>query len=202
MSALFWTAVGFLLGSIPFSYLLGRAIAHADIRLYGDGNPGAINAWRAGGWRAGVPAVLLDFLKGAVPVVAARSLAAVSGWGLVPVAIAPVAGHAFSPFLRLHGGKALAATFGVWAGLTLGEGPTVLGALFGFFYLLQSSDAWTVVLGMLGFLGYLLVRGADAVILVIWVGHFLILGWKQRGELRTGLRPRPFLLRLFGRRDR
>lgn len=202
MEALLWTGVGFFLGSIPFSYLLGRVIARADIRLYGDGNPGAINAWRAGGWRAGAPAVLLDFLKGAIPVAAARLLANVAGWGLVPVAIAPVAGHAFSPFLRLRGGKALAATFGVWTGLTLAEGPTLLGASFGFFYLLQSSDAWTVVLGMLGFLGYLLVRRADAVIVAIWGGHFLIVAWKHRRELRTGLQPRPSLLRLFGRHDR
>jgi glycerol-3-phosphate acyltransferase PlsY len=201
MSALFWTGVGFFLGSIPFSYWLGRVIARTDIRLYGDGNPGAINAWRAGGWRAGLPATLLDFLKGALPVGAARFVASVFGWGLVLVALAPVAGHAFSPFLRLRGGKALAATFGVWAGLTLAEGPTVLGACFGIFYLVQSSDAWSVVLGMFGFLGYLLVQGADQVMPVIWGGHFLILGWKHRRELRTGLRPRPFLLRLFrGRR--
>lgn len=200
MAALFWTAVGFLLGSIPFSYLLGRLAAHTDIRLYGDGNPGALNAWRAGGWRAGVPALALDFLKAALPVGAARVFLGVSDWRLVPVAIAPVAGHAFSPFLRLQGGKAVAATFGAWTALTLAEGPMALGGLFGVFYLVQTSDAWSVVLGMLSFLGFLLLRGANPEILAIWGGHFLVLGWKHRRELRESPRPRPFWRRLFGGR--
>ena len=200
MSVLLWTGLGFFLGSIPFSYLLGRLIAHADIRSFGDGNPGGINAWRAGGWRAGMPAMLLDFLKGAVPVGVARLMVGISGGGLVPVAIAPVAGHAFSPFLRLRGGKAVAATFGAWAGVSLAQGPAALGVSMGAFYLLQSSDAWSVILGMLGLLGYLLVRGADPGMLAVWGGHFLVLGWKHRRELRERPRPRPFWGRLLGGR--
>jgi glycerol-3-phosphate acyltransferase PlsY len=195
---LLWSGLGFFFGAIPFSYLLGRLIAHADIRLYGDGNPGGINAWRAGGWRAGIPALFLDFLKGAVPVGIARMLLGLSGWGLVPVGLAPVVGHAFSPFLRLRGGKAVAATFGAWAGLTLAEGPTALGVSMGAFYLVQSSDAWSVVLGMLAFSGYLLLRGAHPGMLAIWGGHFLVLGWKHRRELRQTPRPRPFWGRLSG----
>jgi glycerol-3-phosphate acyltransferase PlsY len=200
MGGLLWTAVGFLLGSIPFSYLVGRGVAHADIRLYGDGNPGAINAWRAGGWRAGVPAILLDFLKGAVPVGVAGFLVGITGWWLAPVALAPVAGHAFSPFLRLRGGKAVAATLGAWTGLTLAEGPTTLGLFLGVFYLVQTSDAWSVILGMLGFLGYLLLRGADPVMLTTWGGHFLLLGWKHRQELRKRPQLRRSVQRLFGGR--
>lgn len=200
VEVLFWTVAAFMFGSIPFSYLVGRLIAHTDVRLYGDGNPGGINAWRAGGWRAGVPALLLDFLKGAVPVSVARLIVGISGGGLVPVAIAPVAGHAFSPFLRLRGGKAVAATFGAWAGLSLAEGPTALGVSMGVCYLVQSSDAWSVILGMLGLLGYLLLRGADPGMLAIWGGHFLVLGWKHRRELRESPRPRPFWTRLSGGR--
>jgi glycerol-3-phosphate acyltransferase PlsY len=200
MEGLFWTGLGFLLGSIPFSYLLGRLIAHADIRLYGDGNPGAINAWRAGGWRAGIPAMLLDFLKGAVPVGVGHAVAGVSGWALVPMALAPVAGHAFSPFLRLRGGKAIAATFGIWAGLAGPQGLAAMGASFLVFYLVQSSDAWTVILGMMGFLGCLLLQGSDQAILTVWAGNFIILGWKHRRELRQGTRPRSFRLRPFGGR--
>jgi glycerol-3-phosphate acyltransferase PlsY len=201
VTALIWTGVAFLLGSIPFSYLLGRLAVHTDVRLYGDGNPGAINAWRAGGWRVGIPALVLDFLKAALPIGAARVLVGVSGWELVPVAIAPVAGHAFSPFLRLQGGKAVATTFGAWTALTLAEGPTALGGTLGVCYLLQTSDAWSVVLGMLGFLGLLLLRGANPQMLMIWVGHFAVLGWKQRRELRHRPQPRPFLRRLTGGDD-
>ncbi|MBM4467527.1 MAG: hypothetical protein FJ014_18565, partial [Chloroflexi bacterium] len=62
MKVVFWAVLGFVLGSMPFSFWLGRLFAQADIRHYGDGNPGAANAWRAGGWRLGLPASLLDYL--------------------------------------------------------------------------------------------------------------------------------------------
>jgi glycerol-3-phosphate acyltransferase PlsY len=199
MKVVFWTVLGFVLGSMPFSFWLGRLLLHTDIRRYGDGNPGALNAWRAGGWRVGVPALLLDFLKGAVPVGLARFRFGVSGWGLVPVALAPVLGHAFSPFLRFRGGKALAATFGIWAGLTLWEGPTLLGLLSGLFFLPQTADAWSSILGMLCFLAYLLLRQADSATLVIWIGNILILLWKQRRDLRQPIRPRPWVSNLLRR---
>lgn len=198
---LFWTGLGFLLGAMPFSYWLGRLVLHTDIRDYGDGNPGAISAWRAGTWRVGLPAMLLDYLKGAVPVSLAHLAFEVSGWSLVPIALAPVLGHAFSPFMRLRGGKAVAATFGIWTGLLVAEGPMVLGLFLGLFYLLQNVDAWSVILGMLGFLAWLLLRQADPVILVIWGGNMLVLVWKHRRDLHQPLRLRPFILKLL-RRDR
>lgn len=199
MSALLWTGFGFLLGSMPFSYWLGRLFLRTDIRAYGDGNPGGTNAWRAGGWRLGVPAMLLDYLKAAVPVGLAYLCAGVSGWGLLPVALGPVLGHAFSPFLRLRGGKAVAATFGMWTGITLAEGPTVLGICCGVSYLLQSSDAWSVVLGMVGFLGYLLSCQEDPLVLAICMGNLLILGWTHRLDLRQPVRPRPYVSKLLRR---
>ena len=105
INILFWTAIGFFCGAIPFSVLLARLYAGADISRVGDGNPGAANAWRAGGWRVGALAMALDFLKGAVPVAAARFLGGARDWELVPIALAPVLGHAFSPFLSGRGGK-------------------------------------------------------------------------------------------------
>jgi len=174
---------------------------HTDVRRYGDGNPGATNAWRAGGWRVGVPALLLDYLKGAVPVGMAHFTYGISGWALVPVALAPVLGHAFSPFLRFRGGKAVAATFGAWTGLTLGEVPMLLGLLLGFFLAVQTADAWSVMLGMAGILVHLLLRHSPPVILAIWTGNVLLLVWKHRHDLRQPIRPRPWILNLL-RRDR
>jgi len=201
MLALLWMAIGFLLGAMPFSYWLGRLILHTDIRHYGDGNPGAINAWRAGGWRVGLPAMLLDYLKAAVPTGVAHYVFLVSGWGLLGVALAPVLGHAFSPFLGFRGGKALSTTFGVWTGLTLWEGPTILGGFLSLFYLLQREDAWSAILGMLAFLVYLLVRQPDSLTVTIWAGNMLILTWKHRHGLRLIPQPRPWLSNLLkGRR--
>jgi glycerol-3-phosphate acyltransferase PlsY len=195
-TALFWTGLGFLLGSMPFSLWLGHLFLRADVRRYGDGNPGATNAWRAGGWRVGLLALCLDYLKGAVPVGLAHFNLGVSGWGLVTVALAPVLGHAFSPFLRFRGGKALAATFGIWTGLTLGEAPIILGLLLGLFLFVQESDGWAVLLGLLVFGAHLALQGANLYILVIWGTNALLLAWKYRRELRQALQPRPWVANL------
>ena len=199
MKVVFWTVLGFVLGSMPFSFWLGRLFSQVDIRHYGDGNPGAANAWRAGGWRLGMPASLLDYLKGAVPVGLARFPVEVSGRGLAAVALAPVVGHAFSPFLRFRGGKAVAVTFGIWTGLTLWEGPTLLGVFLGASFLLQTTDGWSVILGMLCFLAYLLLRRADSTTLVTWAGNMLILLWKHRSDLRQPISPRPWVSNLLRR---
>lgn len=196
-SAVLWTLIGLALGSIPFSYWLGRLALHSDIRDYGDGNPGAANAWRAGTWRVGVPAVLLDYLKGALPVGLAHYRYGIAGWALVPVALAPVLGHAFSPFLRLRGGKAVAATFGIWTGVTLWEGPTVLGLSVGLYQRLQTVDGWTVVLGMVTWLCVLLLRQAALPLLAVWCGNITILAWKHHEELRRPPQLRPWLRRLL-----
>lgn len=54
MRTLLWTGLGLLVGAMPFSVWLGKLFLRSDIRRYGDGNPGAVNAWRAGG-RSGSP---------------------------------------------------------------------------------------------------------------------------------------------------
>lgn len=198
MTAILWAGLGFLLGAMPFSVWLGRLILNTDIRRYGDGNPGAINAWRAGSWPVGVPAMVLDYMKAAIPVGIANFTIGISGWELVPVALAPVLGHAFSPFLGFRGGKAVAATFGVWTGLTLWEGPTLLGILLALFFLLQRIDAWAVILGMLAFLAYVLVRHPDGVTLAIWAGNILILTWKHFRGLQNMPWPRPWILNRLG----
>ena len=197
LAVLLWTGLGFLLGAMPFSLWLGWLFLRTDVRRYGDGNPGAANAWRAGGWRVGLAALLLDYFKGVVPVGLAHFVFRVSGWALVPVALAPVLGHAFSPFLRFRGGKAIAATFGIWTGLTLGEIPTLLGLSLVSFLAVQTADAWSVILGMAVTLIHLLLRRSPPFMLAIWAGNVLILGWKHRHSLREPIRPRPWILNLL-----
>lgn len=193
-----WSIIGFLLGSAPFAYWITFALAKTDVRLYGDGNPGAVNAWKAGGWRCGLPVLILDFTKSAVPVFAAAVQIGVNSWFLVPAALAPVLGHAFSPFLRFRGGKAVAATFGIWAGLTLWEIPTVLGLLLSVFVLIQTVDAWSVVFGTACLALYLLLIGSPKPFLMIWAGNFAILLWKHRKDLGIAPSLRPYIKRVFG----
>jgi len=102
-------AGAFLIGSIPFGYVIGRFFFRTDIRRQGSGNIGAMNALRTLG-KAGAGAVLLlDALKGFLPALWAlaisRELAAL-------VAAGAVLGHCFSPWLRWRGGKGVATSFG------------------------------------------------------------------------------------------
>ncbi len=98
-------------------------------------------------------------------------------------------GHAFSPFLRGRGGKGLATTFGVWTGLTLAEGPVVMGltivvGLMG----LRLRDGWTVMLGLLALLADLLLRGWPPIYLAAWLFTAIMLVWGYRHDLHRPLR--------------
>ncbi|MBZ0305360.1 MAG: glycerol-3-phosphate acyltransferase, partial [Anaerolineae bacterium] len=118
--------------------------------------------------------------------------AGITDWRIVPIAVAPVAGHAFSPFLKFKGGKALAATFGVWSGLTLAEVPTMLGLLMTLFFILLTVDGWAVVLAMLPLSVYMLLY-KNTILLAVWAGIFIILVLKHRADLQKPLRLKPWI---------
>jgi glycerol-3-phosphate acyltransferase PlsY len=198
---IFWTLVAFLCGSVPFSLLVGFWVLHVDVRTYGDGNPGASNIIRAGGWRVGIPAIFLDSFKGAAPVGTAFFLMSIQDWRIVPIAIAPVAGHAFSPWLRFRGGKAVAVTFGVWTGLTLGTAPILLGIFLLLTYFTVAVSGWAVILAMLGLMGGLLIGPNGLVFTGVWLGNVAILIFKHRHDLAQPPGVNPAILRLLRRRS-
>jgi glycerol-3-phosphate acyltransferase PlsY len=199
MTALVFTVIGFVAGSLPLSVWLGKLALKTDVRQYGDGNPGAANVGKAGGPLLGIIAAVLDGLKGAIPILIARYTFGVSGAALIPVGLAPVLGHAFSPFLGFHGGKAIAVTFGIWLGLTSWEGPTVLGVSVLVVSAVITSSAWTIILAMFGLGSYMLWRGYEAAFIAIWAGNLLILLWKHRASLGEPVALKPYLARLFGK---
>jgi len=184
MTDLLWIALAFVCGSLPLSLWLGKVALHVDIREYGDGNPGAANVWRAGGRWWGLLAILLDAFKGAIPVGIAAYVAGVQGWALVAVGLAPILGHAYSPFLRFQGGKALSVTFGVWTGLTLWQAPVVLGIAFAIWLKILVVEGWAVLFGMLTLLVFFLATGAPWEWFGVWVGSFAIFLWKHRADYR------------------
>ncbi len=112
-----YPAAAFLLGSVPWSFIIGR-IRGFDIRESGSGNTGATNLFRVCGRRAGLAGLLLDALKGAIPVLAAtRGITGltppVGEWAVSATGICAVLGHVYSPWLRFRGGKGVATTLGV-----------------------------------------------------------------------------------------
>lgn len=179
---LLWTILAFLLGSIPFSLLVGQITSKKDIRTYGDGNPGAHNVWHSCGWKAGLLAIVLDVGKGTLPVFLAQ-MQGLGGWYLVPVALAPLLGHAFSPFLSFHGGKAVATTLGVWFGLT-GIAGILAFAVFAILSMaFMEEHAWVVICGLSGIIVYLLFLRSPIWLIAIAAANLLLLQWKHRHEL-------------------
>ncbi|MCY3963942.1 MAG: glycerol-3-phosphate 1-O-acyltransferase PlsY [Acidobacteria bacterium] len=118
-------ALSYLLGSLPWSYLIVRLHRGIDVRTIGSRSAGATNVLRASGKSAALLALLLDAAKGAAAVVLARSLE-VGSWWLAAAAVAAVAGHVFPVFLGFRGGKGVATAAGVLALLVPGA---AVGAL-------------------------------------------------------------------------
>jgi glycerol-3-phosphate acyltransferase PlsY len=105
--------LAFLLGSVPFGRIIGRAAAQIDVQEVGSRNVGATNVAREVGLRWGVATLALDALKGAVPVLVVAAVSA--GPALAELCgLAAVVGHQCSPFLGFHGGKGVATALGVF----------------------------------------------------------------------------------------
>jgi glycerol-3-phosphate acyltransferase PlsY len=188
-----WTAIAFLGGSLPFSVWIGRRVLKDDITRYGDANPGATNVMRAGGKAVGALALLLDTLKALLPVGAAYYWAGIQDWRIVPIALAPIAGHAFSPFLGWRGGKAMATSLGSWMALTIWAGPTIGGPLLLFFSFLFGANGWAVLGMYLCLLPAMLLLPpgwhllgmppAPGILAAFWLGNAAIVLFKYRSDL-------------------
>lgn len=106
-----WIVLGYLFGSVPCGLLLTRAAGLGDIRRIGSGNIGATNVLRTGNKALAAATLLLDLLKGAVPVVIAGQLAGENAglWA----GLGAVLGHLFPVWLGFKGGKGVATGYGV-----------------------------------------------------------------------------------------
>ena len=114
--------IAYLIGSIPFGYLIVRATGGGDVRATGSGGTGATNVTRRAGKAAGVFTLIFDALKGFVAVVFAESLLndlepTKASWILSAAAIAALLGHIFPIWLGFRGGKGVATGAGVFLAL-------------------------------------------------------------------------------------
>ena len=193
LNLILWIAFAFLCGSLPLSVWVGRLITKKDVRQVGDHNPGAINALKAGGWPVGITALMLDISKGAFPVGMAYYVWGWRGWEIVPVALAPLFGSAFSPFLKFKGGKSLAVTLGITIGLTIWRLPLVILSTLTVAFLIQTISGWAVVAAMLAVSAYLFFSGATPYFWILFGIIFVLLIWKHRDDLRQPPRLRSWL---------
>ena len=187
----------FGLGACPFSVWVGRWFLGKDIRDYGDGNPGAANVFRAGDVKSGLIALILDIAKGFPFVFMAHSLFRFPETVAMMVGLGAILGHAFSPLLRLRGGKAIAVTFGVLLALPQHELLITFAAFTFLGFLLIENDAWTVMLGPAGTLAYLVTTRGISWESLFMLCVFVILAVKHFDELKTVPRVRGRLIHWF-----
>jgi len=194
LSTVLLALAGFMLGAVPFSVIIGRLFLRKNIQEYGDGNPGAVNVFRAGsGVKIGLFAVFLDIVKGIPFVFLAHAWLELPALSVVAVGVSAILGHAFSPFLRWHGGKAVSITFGVLLGLL-----PVYEPIFTFIacvvagFLLVENDSWVVVLGAAASLAFLAVIGEPSWVILLMSFILALYIFKHFDNLRS-------LPRLHGR---
>jgi glycerol-3-phosphate acyltransferase PlsY len=176
----------YLLGSIPFSYLVARRFGVADVRKVGSGNVGTANVMRAAGVAAGLIAFLLDFAKGTA---AALLGLAVDREGALPAVTATVAilGHMFPVWLSFRGGKGVAT--GAGAFLPLAPLATAI-ALAGFAVMLALTRYFSVssVTGTFTLAAVCLLGLAPPPVRVAAVAVALLVAWRHRSNFQRVLR--------------
>jgi acyl phosphate:glycerol-3-phosphate acyltransferase len=189
-AALSGVAIGALLGSVPFAWLLHRVATGRDLRDEGSGNPGAANLERSGGKAWAAAALALDAGKGAAAVLVARyAFGETAG---VPAALGAVLSHVFTPWLAGRGGKGVATTMGAFAVLA----PIATAAAIAVFSLV-------VAVTRLVSLGSVLGAAALPIAIAVYGPHervaaaaaaiFLLIAWRHRGNfarMRAGTEPR------------
>lgn len=166
--------LAFLAAGIPWGVVLGRWLKGIDVRNYGSGGTGSTNSLRLLGWRIAVAVLLLDFGKGFVPVVVARWLD-LPNWAIGIAAVAATAGHCWSPYIRLKGGK----------GMATGGGASV--ALFPWlvlFGLLVVAVVWRTRYVSLGSIVTAILGPLTAVILALFG---VVSGWWAAAIVGIGL---------------
>ena len=188
---LIWTFIAFISGSVPWSLICVRTLSGQDVRRVGDGNPGATNAWISSGWMVGSISMLLDVLKAAVPVWLFTNQFSDTSYpeyflSVTVVAISPIMGHAFPPFLRFRGGKALAPSWGSWIALTSGMAFPVAVLILGVMHLMQKNHAITVTTCLIGFIVIFSVIDTQALI-IFGILNLLLVIFKHRSEYQHGI---------------
>lgn len=160
----------YLLGSIPTSFWVGRAVAGIDLREHGSKNLGATNLFRVLGWKYAIPVGMFDVLKGALPVLVIAPAVGSAPWVPVLLGATAVLGHVYSVFAGFRGGKGVATAAGtvaalaplallasavVWSVVVWVSGYVSLGSILGAVifpvaaWLLQPGDRYTVAAGVI-----------------------------------------------------
>ena len=178
--------VAYLIGSISFAVVVSRAMGLADPRTYGSRNPGATNVLRTGHKGAAVLTLLLDALKGFVPVLVVRLWGPQWGLGDGTVALVGLAaflGHLWPVFFHFHGGKGVATAAGVLFGINpwLGAATLLTWIIIAAFF--RYSSLASIVSAVFAPFYQLLIWGGGPEAMAITVMGLLLL-WRHSGNIK------------------
>ena len=184
---LIFAVVAYIFGSLPCGVWLGKGVKNIDIREHGSKNSGATNAYRILGPKYGIMVLILDALKGYIPLYIA-SLFGVGGIYIILLGLIAILGHTFSFFLHFKGGKGVATSLGVFLFLM----PKVVGVLVLVFILIVGISKYislgsVVCAALLPILAYFMpVRDASTriplVLISLLVGIFVI--YKHKANIQ------------------
>ncbi|HOL70774.1 MAG TPA: glycerol-3-phosphate 1-O-acyltransferase PlsY [Bryobacteraceae bacterium] len=201
MTGLLALIAAYLLGSIPFGYLLVRAKTGRDVRSMGSGNIGATNVLRTTGRLLGVVTLLLDIGKGFLSVWLAGRLTGGSAAWMSAAALAVMVGHAFPVFLKFRGGKAVASFVGAF--LCLAPGP--LAAVLVVFVAVVAATRYISLGSIIGaatlpLAVWLISHPGAPVVLAAAVGGAFII-WRHKDNIARLRAGKENVLSLGGRRS-
>jgi acyl phosphate:glycerol-3-phosphate acyltransferase len=180
------TLAAYLVGSLSFAVIVSRLMGLNDPRTYGSGNPGATNVLRSGNKTAAVLTLLLDALKGFVPVFLVSQFGARFGLGegtVAMVGLAAFLGHLWPVFFKFAGGKGVATAAGVLLGLNpwLGLATLATWVIVALFFRYSSLAA--IVSAVFAPFYQLLIWGGGPVAITITVMGLLLV-WRHSANIQ------------------
>lgn len=167
--------IAYLIGSIPSAYIVGRLVSGVDIRVAGEGNVGARNAYHVVGHGWGVAVCLIDAAKGGVVAVALRDRPT---WQLMLGGVAVIAGHGFPLWLGFVGGKGVATASGFGIALFF-PAAVIGGAGAGAVFAVTRRFLPALIVAIVGTLATAMILGGGAITLGIVLGLFALTGVKR-----------------------
>lgn len=190
MNALLWTVAvlvaAYLVGSLSFAVIVSRAAGLADPRSYGSGNPGATNVLRSGRKGAAAATLLLDAVKGYLPVVLVLHFGPRVGLDETVAAFAGLAafvGHLWPVFFRFRGGKGVATAAGVLFGLNPWLGLATLATWVIIAVFFRYSSLASLVAAVFAPFYLALIWGLEPTFVAV-VGMSLLLIWRHEANIR------------------
>ena len=184
------TVVAYLIGSLSFAVIVSSLMGLNDPRTYGSGNPGATNVLRSGSKKAAALTLLLDAVKGLVPVLLVKYFGPDYGLHdgtLALVAIAAFLGHLFPVFFKFKGGKGVATALGVLLGISGWLGLLVLLTWLFVAFTTRYSSLSALVAAVLAPVYYVLMGGSlwvyDKWVMLAVVAMSALLLWRHADNI-------------------